>query len=191
MDSKTQELMDIISKGETLKVEFKSDLKQLPDRELVATVMNLSNTEGGDVLLGVEDNGSITGLHPNHLNTMGIVALIANKTNPSVSVKIEAYDFGDKKVARIRVSKSRQLVSTSDGLLQRRRLMVNGKPEAVPFYPHEFIQRQSALGLIDPSAMPILELTVKDLNPIERQRIREAVKLYRGDGRCYLLQMKS
>lgn len=60
MDSKIQELMDMISNGETLKVEFKSDLKQLPDRELVATVMNLSNTEGGDVLLGVEDNGSIT-----------------------------------------------------------------------------------------------------------------------------------
>lgn len=138
--------------------------KQLPDRELVATVMNLSNTEGGDVLLGVEDNGLITGLHPNHLNTMGIVALIANKTNPPVSVKIETFDIGDKKVARIHVPKSRQLVSTSEGLLQRRRLMANGKPEAVPFYPHEFIQRQSALGLIDPSAMPIMELTVKDLN---------------------------
>jgi ATP-dependent DNA helicase RecG len=98
MDSITQELIDIISKGETLKIEFKSDLKQLPDRELVATVMNLSNTEGGDVLLGVEDNGSITGLHPNHLNTTGIIALIANKTNPSVSVKIEIYDIEDKKV---------------------------------------------------------------------------------------------
>ena len=112
---------------------------------------------------------------------MGIVALIANKTNPSVSVKIETYDIGDKKVACIRVPKSRHLVSTSEGLLQRRRLMANGKPEAVPFYPHEFIQRQSALGLIDPSAMPVLELTDKDLNPIERQRIREAVQLYRGD----------
>src|SRR3984885_4398569 len=143
--------------------------------------MNLSNTEGGDVLLGVEDNGSITGLHPNHLNTMGIVALIANKTNPPVSVKIETYDIGDKKVVRICVPKSRQLVSTSEGLLQRRRLMANGKPEAVPFYPHEFIQRQSALGLIDPSAMPVMELTVKDLNPLERQRIREAIRLYRGD----------
>ena len=65
--------------------------------------------------------------------------------------------------------------------------MVNGKPEAVPFYPHEFIQRQSALGLIDPSAMPIIELTVADLNPIERQKIREAVKLYRGDSAFYLL----
>ena len=72
MDSKTKELIDIILKGETLKVEFKSDLKQLPDRELVATVMNLSNSEGGDLLLGVEDDGSITGLHPNHCNTMGM-----------------------------------------------------------------------------------------------------------------------
>jgi len=181
MDSKTEELMELISKGETQRVEFKSDLKQLPDRELVATVMNLSSTEGGDVLLGVEDNGSITGLHPNHLDTVGIIALIANKTNPSVSVKIEIYDVGRKKVARICVPKSRQLVSTSDGLLQRRRLMANGKPEAVPFYPHEFIQRQSALGLIDPSAMPIMDLTVKDLNPLERHRIREAVRTYHGD----------
>jgi ATP-dependent DNA helicase RecG len=92
MDSKIQELMDLIAKGETLTVEFKSDLKQLPDRELVVTVMNLSNTEGGDLLLGVEDDGSVTGLHSNHSNTMGIVALIANKTNPSVSVRIETYD---------------------------------------------------------------------------------------------------
>lgn len=181
MDSKIEELMKLISEGETLRIEFKSDLKSLSDRELVATVMNLSNSEGGDLLLGVEDDGSITGLHPNHHNTRGIVALIANKTNPSVSVKINTYTIGEKKVARINVLKSKQLVSTSEGLLQRRRLMANGKPEAVPFYPHEFIQRQSALGLIDPSAMPILELTVKDLNPIERLRIREAIKLYRGD----------
>lgn len=112
---------------------------------------------------------------------MGIVALVANKTNPPVSIKVETCDFKDKKVAHIQVPKSRHLVSTSEGLLQRRRLMSNGKPEAIPFYPHEFIQRQSTLGLIDPSAMPIHQLTVKNLNPIERLRMREAIKLYRGD----------
>ncbi len=181
MNSKIDELIDLIAKGETLRVEFKSDLKQLPDRDLIATVISFSNTEGGDILLGVEDNGSITGLHPNHDNTMGIVALIANKSNPSISVKIEIYSFENKKVARIHVPKSRQLVSTSEGVLLRRRLMANGKPEAVPFFPHEFIQRQSTLGLIDPSAIPILELKVKDLNALERQRIREAIQLYRGD----------
>lgn len=181
MDSKTQELMDILAKGESLKVEFKSDLKQLPDRELIAAIISLANSEGGDLLLGVEDDGSVTGLHTNHSNVMGIIALIANKTNPSISVKIDIYDIKKKKVARIYVPRSRQLISTSDGLLQRRRLMANGKPEAVPFFPHEFIQRQSSLGLIDPSGMPVMELTAKDLNPIERQRIREAVQLYRGD----------
>jgi ATP-dependent DNA helicase RecG len=31
--------------------------------------------------------------------------------------------------------------------------MANGKPEAVPFYPHEFTRRQSSMGLTDPSAM--------------------------------------
>ncbi|MBI5273530.1 MAG: putative DNA binding domain-containing protein [Chlamydiales bacterium] len=181
MNLKTQELMELIARGETLKVEFKSDLKQLPDRELVATIMSLANTEGGDLLLGVEDSGVVTGLHFCHSNTMGMVALIANKTNPPVSVRVEIYDVEGKKIARIYVPKSKQLVSTSEGLLQRRRLMASGKPEAIPFYPHEFIQRQSALGLIDPSAMPVTELTVKDLNPLERQRIREAVRLYRGD----------
>ena len=181
VDPKTQKLIDLIAEGENLKVEFKSDLKRLPDRELVATAMSLANTEGGDILLGVEDNGKITGLHSDHGNVMGIVALIANKTKPSISVQIEVHDFGNKKVVCIRVPKSRQLVSTTEGLLQRRRLMANGKPEAIPFYPHEFIQRQSALGLLDPSAMPVLELTDKDLNPIERLRIREAIQAYRGD----------
>lgn len=59
--------------------------------------------------------------------------------------------------------------------------MADGKPEAVPFYPHEFAQRQSVLGLIDLSATPIFDLTAGDLNPLERQRIREAIRRYGGD----------
>lgn len=59
--------------------------------------------------------------------------------------------------------------------------MANGKPEAVPFYPHEFIQRQSAMGLTDPSALLMKELSVDDLNPLERHRLREAIRKYGGD----------
>ncbi len=51
----------------------------------------------------------------------------------------------------------------------------------MPFYPHEFIQRQSTMGLVDPSAMPLASLTVEDLNTMERQRIREAIRRYGGD----------
>ncbi len=180
MDAKMK-LLELIAQGESLTLEFKSDVQSLPDRELVATVTSLANTDGGDILFGVEDDGTITGLQGQHKNIAGMAALIANRTNPPVSVLVETYQVDDKIVARIHVPKSKHLVSTSDGLLQRRRLMADGKPTATPFYPHEFIQRQSNLGLMDPSAMPMTQLTVQDLNPIERQRIREAIKLYRGD----------
>jgi ATP-dependent DNA helicase RecG len=41
--------MRTIPERESLSVEFKSDLKRLPDGELVATVVCLANTEGGEI----------------------------------------------------------------------------------------------------------------------------------------------
>ena len=54
------ELLEIIANGENSGVEFKRDTLQNYDlaKELVA----FSNLEGGIVLLGVEDDGSVTGL---------------------------------------------------------------------------------------------------------------------------------
>ncbi|EAZ99933.1 hypothetical protein MELB17_16268 [Marinobacter sp. ELB17] len=66
-------------------------------------------------------------------------------------------------------------------LPQRRRLKMDGSPEAVPFYPHEFVQRQSSIGVTDPSALPLENLAVEDLDPIQRIRIRNAIKKYGGD----------
>ena len=171
----------LLTQGETLTVEFKSDQKSLPDRELIAAVVALANTEGGDLLLGVEDDGTVTGLHENHRDVSGLAPLIANRTNPALAVSVAPHEVGERMIAHIRVPKSRQLVSTSDGLLQRRRLLANGKPEAVPFYPHEFTQRQSSLGLLDPSSTVLEELTSEALNPLERERVREMIRRYGGD----------
>lgn len=181
MDANEHELKTLLAKGETLTVEFKSDVKGLPDREIVAAVVALANTEGGLLLLGVEDDDSVTGIQPNHQDASGLAALTANRTNPPIAVKTEIVVWGDNRIHVVEVPKSRSIVSTSDGLLLRRRLLASGKPEAVPFYPHEFIQRQSALGLVDPSAMPLTSLTVEALYPLERQRIREAIRRYGGD----------
>ena len=181
MNPNNHEFKTLLANGETLTVEFKSDVKGLPDRDLVAAVVAMANTEGGLIMLGVENDGTVTGVRPAHQDTAGMVALIANRTRPSVTVRAKVVDWGKKKVLSIHVPKSRGIVSTSDGLLLRRRLMVSGKPEAVPFYPHEFMQRQSAMGLVDPSATPLVSLTTDDLNPLERQRIRESIRRYGGD----------
>jgi len=181
MDTNEHEIKTIRDNGETLAIEFKSDVKGLPDRDLVAAVVALANTEGGLILLGVEDDGTITGVQPNHQDTTGIKALIANRTSPSVAISTEIIEQDGKKILSITVPKSHSIVSTTDGLVLRRRLTASGRPEAVPFYPHEFLQRQAALGLVDPSAMPLVSLGVDDLNPLERQRIREAIRRYGGD----------
>lgn len=181
MDMDKRELKTLLAQGETLTVEFKSDAKGLPDRDLVAAVVALANTEGGVLLIGVEDDGAVTGVQPYHEDVAGLAALIANRTNPPLAVGTEILILGEKKILGVYVTKARSIVSTTDGLLLRRRLLASGKPEAVPFYPHEFIQRQSSLGLADPSALPLPSLTVKALNPLERQRIREAIRRYGGD----------
>ena len=181
MMTREQDVLQKIRHGESLKLEFKSDLKCLPDRELVAAVVALSNTEGGELFLGVEDNGTLSGLHANHINIDGLSALIANRTNPSISVAVERLEIEEVMIACITVEQSRQLISTSDGLLLRRRLKLDGTPEAVPFYPHEFIQRQSSMGLTDPSAMPVMDVSADNLDPLQRLRIREAIRRFGGD----------
>ncbi len=191
MNANRRELKAVLTMGETLMVEFKSDTKPLPDRELVAAVVALANTEGGELLLGVKDDGIVTGVHPNHRDVSGLVALIANRTNPSLAVRVEVLDIDSKQILRVQVPKTRSIVSTSEGVLLRRRLLASGKPEAVPFYPHEFVQRQSAMGLTDPSATPLTSLTSDVLNPLERQRVREAVRRYGGDASLLPLVQKA
>ena len=181
MNTNEHEIEMLIQQGESLTLEFKSDIKCLPDRELVKAVVSLANTDGGDLLLGVEDNGEITGLHAKHLDASGIPSLVANRTNPAISVRLERCELQGRYIARIVVPKFRHLVSTSDGLLVRRRLKLDNTPEAVPFYPHEFIQRQSSMGLVDPSAMVLEDIRMEEMDPLQRQRLRNAIKKYGGE----------
>ncbi len=173
--------MRTIPDRESLTIEFKSDLSHLPDRDLVTTIVCLANTEGGTLYLGVEDNGTITGLHSNHQNPSNLAARIANKTSPPISVRVSIIQEEGHLVACIEIPKSTRLIATSDGLLQRRRIKADGTPECIPFYPHEFASRQSDLGILDYSSLPVTGATEADLDPLERERLRQMVDRYGGD----------
>ena len=73
--------------AETLTIEFKSDKKPLPDNDIIDAVVAFANTEGGDLYLGIEDDGTVTGLHPSHQDITRLTAFIANKTVPPVSTR--------------------------------------------------------------------------------------------------------
>lgn len=173
--------MSTIPLRESLTVEFKSDVKKLSDRELVLAAVCLANTDGGTIWLGVEDDGQVTGLHPEHRVIVGLVAMIANRTVPPLSVRATAIEHGGKFVARIEVPRSVRLVASSDGTLQRRRLLADGTPECIPFLPHEFPSRESELGRSDYSALFIAGASLDVLDGLERQRLRKITDQLGGD----------
>ena len=167
--------------AETLTVEFKSDRKRLSDTDLVEALVGLANTEGGELWLGVEDDGRATGLHPDHMALLGLAGMVAARTSPAMQVNVESVEVDGLKVARIRVPKAQGEVATQAGVYLRRRIKHDGTPECVPMLPHERISRASSFGLVDVSAQPVLGCTLADFDPLERERLRQAVQQYGGD----------
>jgi ATP-dependent DNA helicase RecG len=56
-----------IGGGETYEIEFKGEQRAaLSDRDLVEAVVCLANGSGGVLLVGVEDDGTVTGARPRH-----------------------------------------------------------------------------------------------------------------------------
>lgn len=166
---------------ETLTVEFKSDIKRLPDSDLIDSIVGMTNTKGGILFLGVEDDGTITGVHRLHADEIGVAALIANKTVPSVSVRAEIIKEDNQEILRIEIPMSRTIIATSDGKILRRRQMLDGSPTNIPMYPFEIHSRLSELSLLDYSAQIITDATLADFDPNERLRLRNIIKFRKGD----------
>lgn len=173
--------MRLIPEKETLTVEFKSDLKKLPDSEIFEAVVSFANTEGGDLYLGVEDDGTITGVNPAHQNPITLGAFIANNTIPPVSVRAEIVE-DEKPILRISVPKAYGgVIATQSGKVLRRRLKMDGTPENVPMYPNEMATRLSDLRLLDYTALPLEEATTDDFDPLEMERLRTTIRANDGD----------
>ncbi|MGE6690279.1 DNA glycosylase AlkZ-like family protein [Stutzerimonas stutzeri] len=166
---------------ETLTVEFKSDRRKLPDADLIEALVCLANAEGGELWLGVEDDGTPSGLHPDHHLLAGMAGMVTARTSPSLNVQAEAVELDGMTVARIQVPKAQGEVATTSGVYLRRRLKHDGTPECVAMLPHERSSRASSFGLLDVSAQPVAGATLADLDPLERERLRQAVQQYGGD----------
>jgi ATP-dependent DNA helicase RecG len=170
---------------ETLTVEFKSDIKRgtegYSDDELVDEIVGMANTAGGFLYLGVEDDGTVTGLIPKHKDAIGAAAMIANKTVPSLSVRTEVLEVADKEILSIEVPESRVIVASISGKKLRRKLKADGTPENIPMYPYEITSRLSDLSLLDFSAQPMMDASIDDIDPNQMVRLREAIQNNNGD----------
>ncbi len=102
------ELIDIINAGETSKVQFK---RELDDDKFAAEMIAMSNSKGGQILIGVEDKtGKISGLTFEQLQSYNNrLANIANdKVKPQILISTEVVSIttetGDNKILVVYVN---------------------------------------------------------------------------------------
>ena len=173
--------MTALPTQESMTVEFKSDRKGLSDNDIVLAAVCLTNAQGGRIYLGIENDGTVTGASPQRQNTHQLAALIANSTLPSLSVRVEVVESGGKRVTVIEIPSSRQVIGTREGRFQRRVLKADGSPECVGMLAHDMASRLAELGNLDFTAQPLRHLGPDVFDPVERERLRQLIREYRGD----------
>lgn len=146
----------------------------------------MANAEGGIIYVGVEDDGEITGLTKQHKDAIGVMALIANSTVPSISTRAEVITEEKIDILQIEVPKARTVTATSSGKTLRRRLKFDGSPVAVPLFPYEIPSRLSELSLLDFSAQPVEGATEEDLDILEFEHLRSIIKNNPGSDKSLL-----
>jgi ATP-dependent DNA helicase RecG len=75
------ELLEIVANGENSGVEFKRD--DIRTEQLAKEIVALANFQGGRVLLGVEDDGTISGIHRENLEEW-VMNVIQDKIHPLI-----------------------------------------------------------------------------------------------------------
>ncbi len=61
-----QELEEILAQGEGTTIEFKEARENLP-KSLFESICAFLNTEGGKIMLGVGDDGTVSGVDPDRV----------------------------------------------------------------------------------------------------------------------------
>lgn len=182
--SGAQDIRALIAAGESLTVEFKGEEhRALNDTELVLVCVCLANTAGGTVLVGVEDDGRITGARPRHGTTTDpdrVRSLVRSRTVPPLQVAVQVHDLAEGEVLELLVPKGAGTTSTSDGTCQRR-IQENHGWACVPYHAHEHRGQGFVLGAEDLSGQPCLAAQWSDLDPLQFERARNTITARTGD----------
>ncbi len=179
-----ERLQGLVTAGESLDREFKSDRNTFPDRQIFEEVVALANTDGGVLLIGVEDDGTVTGAHLRHgqrTDPLRLRSAIFSNTVPNINTRISVVPHPDGSVIVIEVDSYPEPCATARGKSLRRTIGPDGKPQTVPFYPRDQRSRRIDLGLLDFSAQTLEGTSFDSLDPLEFERVRQTSSRLKGD----------
>ncbi len=97
----TSKLLELISQGEGPALEYKRD--DIRPESLAKEIVGFANMNGGRILMGIEDDGDVSGIQRPNLHGWLIDTVIGRYVHPFILPDYEETFLGDKKVAVIKV----------------------------------------------------------------------------------------
>ena len=165
------ELLEIIASGENSGVEFKRD--DLRTQDLAKELVAFSNFQGGMVLLGVEDDGTITGLMRHDLEEW-VMNVCRDKIRPAIIPFFEMVrDIKDSHdVAIVRVTRGYDVHALWHNNTNRYQIRVGTQSREAS--PEELARLFQQRGSVRAELRPVSGATLANL---DRRRLRN----YFGD----------
>ena len=113
-------LIEKIMLGEDSTIEFKREMP--PQRNSLADeIAAFANTQGGIILIGIDDNREIVGIEPQNLDNVEktVVEICEDSIEPAVPIFTEKLRIDDKNLLKIEVPRSLFVHKTPNGYFAR------------------------------------------------------------------------
>jgi ATP-dependent DNA helicase RecG len=170
------ELLEVIANGENSGVEFKRD--NVRPEQLAKEIVALANFQGGRILLGVEDDGQISGIQRDDLEAWIMDTVFGHYIHPQILPFYEEIAFDDSK--RVAV------VSITRGTAKPYVVRHNGREEVYVRVgsTSQLATREQLARLFESGGMlhaELLPVSGTRLDNLEQARLRDYLVNLAGD----------
>lgn len=160
----------LIASGESYYCEFKTAWEYLPEGrsprpvkdvalDVQEALVALANSDGGDVLIGVEDSGTVTGV-PYDADRLAYLSQASRHIRPDVGAKVQQVEVDGHRVVWFRVEESAEIAVTGTG-----RVLWRKGPKSEPVPPQDITRRRTQRsGDTAYESRPVPEATLADLS---------------------------
>lgn len=100
------ELLDLIDRREGLKLEFKRDDENLSPEDVAKEIVAFANMHGGIILIGVKDDGKISGIQKENLQEWLMDTVVSGYVHPRVFIEYQEVATDNGVVAIVEIQES-------------------------------------------------------------------------------------
>lgn len=157
----TVDILRILSAGEDSRHQFKKNFNNID--ALAVEIVAFSNTQGGIIFVGVDDNGEITGLEAQDVQRLNQLLSNAASQNvkPPVNPITEIVNIGDKRIMLIEVPKGiNKPYQDKNGAIW----VKNGADKRKATSREELQRLFQSSGMIHADITPAAGMTIADLD---------------------------